>query len=1426
MMISRYHNETPEHHFPLNEFLASLASDGIRLSVYDYDQLIVIFQTGGIRTVSRLKNVLIALLAKSEEQQEIISRRFDKSFAREIEADNKCLTHDIQKIINDLKIMVPESESDSEPDPEEIPGTSGTETPTDPTPKETETVCHDKPRKKIIPWILTGIILAAILIGAYFTFKIPASPPDTPKESVLELSHRVLDFGLQSLTSITEKELTLENKGTAPLTVEKILLKGEFPEPFAFPVTFPVTFPALNFPQSIPVNGKLMIPVSFVPGTEKTFIAELEIIHKGHKGENGSDTVVLRGTGKEQIEPDVRKRLYPNVPYVKSISQKPLERPTTWMKYAGISAFILFITLIYAFYLYRLKRGPQDKAPDYNEDAPGYFNPGTIGAKPLPRLDEETLGFLADSMGYFQSQRPGRMLNVPASISATLKQGGIPACVFYRRQQIRTLLILEDIYAEALDWNPIAEELADGMNRLGVPVLYGRFRGSPETFKTPNGSMYNLDDLEDHRRGILMLIFTDGKCFQRDENIFSLESIARWPMKAWMELKGQKFRDESASLPVRYNIPLYPATKDGIVQAVRRFLTEQGTQEKKADALIQNNRLPDLADTTLDVWIAHALGSALPWAQACAMIQPVTPGLADELRLRFHPHLDAEQIECLYALPNTTQTDSGLRFSDDVLKVLRGGFLTGRTDDEQKEVLKFILGRIEKARPNDAPENSLVYLSWEAVRERVCLELGDGDAQRFGELLQSPLGKSIGDSLENYGFSDDSDDSGKIPMRKPKSRTALQRMARLKDNPLGIGNFVSGFQRACLGILILCLFVSSGLAIKCLQDTFGPVPNLEIASSDTTSWDIISLEKTPALLEILENGTWKLEQELGEVGAFAKKPLSDGRRYRITLYGNGYRTDSEFETGIDQKTVLSLALKDVERKCLEEYPDIGLTVICCPEDISEQGKGPLQIATWKERLGDQAPPGRVMSVGLEFSGKDSDLSNFRNTLLKTGSVDVLYRVHPDQNGVWQTDQALSQFRVDLAQWMKGSQLVWWGLSGLSHKADFSKFGRALKFITEDTALKWAGNIEKLFMPGNDIVVNEREILQALGRKQTVGKGKPIALVRPLKTGMLIAETEPVSASISQEFSATEWKTLNFNGGTVAFYSPSGKYFAVLAHGDRLVLYDRMVNELAEIENLTNAGANWGNSLVFSPDEKYLAFSKKDKTNEVIITLLPKLEVLQIFSSHTDDVTSVSFSPDGKILASSSDDSTVKIWKLSSGKFTELQTLKGHFDRISSVFFNPDGKFLASGSFDKTIKIWKLSSGKFSELQSLKHYNYKFGPVSFSPDGKFLTSACSGRTVKIWKLSSGKFTELQTLNLNSATYSVSFSPDGKFLASGSGDDTVKIWELSSGKFIELQTLKGHSSGINSVTFSPDGKFLASGSHDKSVKIWKLTGVGGR
>lgn len=102
------HKATPENHFPFSPFLASLASDGIRLTVHDYEQLTVILQTRCNWSVDRLKNVLTTLLAKNEDQQEIILRRFDRFFAKEIEADNRQLAIDIRQVINDLKAIQPQ----------------------------------------------------------------------------------------------------------------------------------------------------------------------------------------------------------------------------------------------------------------------------------------------------------------------------------------------------------------------------------------------------------------------------------------------------------------------------------------------------------------------------------------------------------------------------------------------------------------------------------------------------------------------------------------------------------------------------------------------------------------------------------------------------------------------------------------------------------------------------------------------------------------------------------------------------------------------------------------------------------------------------------------------------------------------------------------------------------------------------------------------------------------------------------------------------------------------------------------------------------------------------------------------------------------------------------------------------------------------
>ena len=183
-----------------------------------------------------------------------------------------------------------------------------------------------------------------------------------------------------------------------------------------------------------------------------------------------------------------------------------------------------------------------------------------------------------------------------ASIEATGRNGGVPALKFYNRKQIRSLLILEDTLAEPRAWNPIAGELAEGMAQRGVPVVHGRFTNTPNAFKTPDGAAYELEDLEDRRRGLLVLIFTDGKGIDRETGAFALEALTHWPMVAWMELREPRHWDETSTLPTHYGFPLYPATPDGLLQAVSRFLSERGSLDDFSSVAARWAEMPPSPD--------------------------------------------------------------------------------------------------------------------------------------------------------------------------------------------------------------------------------------------------------------------------------------------------------------------------------------------------------------------------------------------------------------------------------------------------------------------------------------------------------------------------------------------------------------------------------------------------------------------------------------------------------------------------------------------------------------------------------------------------------------------------------------------------------------------------------------------------------------
>ncbi len=751
-------------------------------------------------------------------------------------------------------------------------------------------------------------------------------------------------------------------------------------------------------------------------------------------------------SGSIAVEPGSGTRLYRDVPQI-STSSEPFPQAQAWRWYALLAVLLLVLTLLYGFYLWRSRRIPEDPPAGFDPAAPAHFALTAIGGAAQPRLSAALLDQLADSMGYFQSDEGGRELDVRETIRATMQRGGAPALAFHKRRQLRSLLILEDDYAEAADWNPVARELATGIARRGVPVIYGRFHGTPQLFKTSDGIVHHLEDLEDERRGFLLLIFTDGKSLCNDESRFALEALARWPLLAWLDLRDLNFWHSSARLPVQHGIPIYPASAEGLLLVARRFLTEQSVTSNDYSAYARDAQGPPpegrSSREAFAAYIEQLLGDALPWAQACAMFQPLSPGLVDALRCEFQPELPPERVERLYRLPGSQRSKVGLRFSMDVQRVLRQSFFERRSPAEQEEVLCFILARLEEARPEQA--GSLEYLSWESLRERLLLEIDpDYDLSRLAQLAHTPLGPAIAASLEHYRLPANETPAGEgIPLRlKPRKAGALQRLARINER-LGVAKLeafpIALSQRILLGVLAVCSVFALGVTIWSAQQVIEPAQN----------WAIVGdVGELPASLNIQADAEWQYVTDgmLGDMPA--QRQLEQGILHRLDLHGLVNDSDVVTPT-INHSTLISVSRQDSRLDCRQTHPELDLVIERCPSHAGEAYDA-IAYRTWLERWQtlrpDKPPPGgNRLSVGLEIATADQskELQAWRDRLLWTNSVDVIYRVAPaEQNG------ALQHMRAELGPLARHTQLLVWNIAGAELLPEFESDFRRLVHVDE------------------------------------------------------------------------------------------------------------------------------------------------------------------------------------------------------------------------------------------------------------------------------------------------------------------------------------------------------------------------------------------
>jgi hypothetical protein len=576
-------------------------------------------------------------------------------------------------------------------------------------------------------------------------------------------------------------------------------------------------------------------------------------------------------------------------PTIGNIQHSPAQFPKIKQQALLQTGFLWLLTLAYGIVIWRARKVPIDQAPVYNPNLPQHLALEQLGGKPAGQLDTQTLSHLADCVGYFLSDNASKTLNVPASITATSDAGGIPNLKFYQRKQLRQVIILQDMLSEALAWNNIASELQQGLQTLGVAVLGGKFCGNPREFTDNEGKKYYLDDLDSQRHALILLIFSDGKSLHSSKDYYALEMLKAWQQCAWLELRARPFWDESTALPTHYGIPIYAANPNGLLAAFKCFLTESAPQKDAAkDSKHWRGVMPQ-GNKDLGLYLESLLAHALPLAQACSMMQPLSLSLIHAVRLQFFPRLPAETIESLIKIPKTTRTVTGLNFATPVLAVLRQGFLTRFTEAQQEQILRFLLQQIKAIEPED--KNSLACCHWSWRYHRLLLELEPDKAlQQLSALAQTPLKNAVRLDLANTAL--------------PEAVCAL-----------------------------LCCVAMSGWVVKLLKQ-----PDLVTIQFKTTLQDF-SLQ-----LEVMQNNDWQVLKTAQYIPDL-QWSVEQGKTYRLVLTGKEHNETKELGL-VNDNLILSIAGKDKGSVTIIEPEMVAIPKGCflmgSPDSEKERGSDEKQ----------------------------------------------------------------------------------------------------------------------------------------------------------------------------------------------------------------------------------------------------------------------------------------------------------------------------------------------------------------------------------------------------------------------------------------------------------------------------------------------------
>ena len=701
-------NENLEH------LLTRLRASGIFLGPEEYARVRVLLASRVEWSLPRLRESLVALLAKSPGQQERFRKTFNAFFAESLTVDLK-KAGNVQGYLRELSGE--EKNTDVKP-------------PIDPEPEQSLRKKSFDPIRRP-PRQYTGVVVgvAALVIAAIVWW-----PPDDTPDPIINPPLNppsLLEMGNADLDAERVRVFTLPGNLDA-VDIASLDPTGEH---------------ASDFERRDVVRGvddpkeTITVTFRFHPGEEGYRKAELEYQSKGKpvaislqgygmpKGSGFGTTLV----GKSDLIvtplasiPRLQDPTFDTLPV--SFQEAP---PNLAGWYWGAASLVLLGGMIgLGRYLSNWRRLPQDAPATLNTDATSpedlSYSFSEVGDEMPSWLAGRDEGPLADLVSSYVSDRASRRLHVSRTIGETIHRG-MPVLRFEPQKHLHTVLVLEDESMAMASRSTLPAELAAALEGHGIPVMQGRFRARQGLLFTRSGLRLRLKDLADHQQNYEVLLFTDGGGFGGSASEATLSLLADWPRVAWMEMRDSRVRAGHRLPAESCGIPVFSASVPGLHEAFATMARERSATVAAGGG--DTSPIRDIvyqSDTTDELHLETFLGDALMWAGDCSFLEPCSFALAESLRRRFHPHVSRLHLQRLLVLPGVQVDRAGFAIGGETLGKIRGFWLERRQD--QSGVLKTIYQYLEDSPPEAKPD-SPAYLVWEAAKERILLEVSDGERQ-------------------------------------------------------------------------------------------------------------------------------------------------------------------------------------------------------------------------------------------------------------------------------------------------------------------------------------------------------------------------------------------------------------------------------------------------------------------------------------------------------------------------------------------------------------------------------------------------------------------------------------------------------------------------------------------------------------------------